>query len=193
MAVRPSGPKPAVFLDRDGVVNAVELIDETATGPLSREALEIGSEVAGELERLREAGFVLPVVSNQPEVSRGRMTLDTVHSTNRLLMEMTPIDAVYFCPHDNDEDCVCRKPRPGLIHQAARDWAIDLGRSCLIGDRWVDIAAALAGGIDGILLETEYSWRKTSSGAPPGDLTPIFASPTLSGCVDFILESRRYG
>lgn len=187
----PGAGRPCVFLDRDGVVNEVRMAGQLASGPRDVDELEIPPGTAGEMVRLRAAGFILLVVSNQPDVARGTLEAEAVERINRYLVETLGIDRVYWCPHDNTDGCHCRKPLPGLILDAARDWEIDLTRSWLIGDRWVDLAAARAAGIAGILLDRPHSWHPTSQGAPPADLVPGYAAGTLSGCIDFILADAR--
>lgn len=184
--------RPAVFLDRDGVVNEVRMDGPVARGPRDVDELEVTAEAVRGLERLRAAGLVLLVVSNQPDVARGEISPAALRRINERLVEVLPIDAVYCCPHDNRQGCGCRKPKPGLILAAARKWDVDLGRSCLIGDRWVDLAAAGAAGIDGILLQRDYSWSATSAGEAPAGLRPCFAGRGIGECVDFILGSGRY-
>jgi D-glycero-D-manno-heptose 1,7-bisphosphate phosphatase len=191
--MRDEAGRPAVFLDRDGVVNAVRMDGTVATCPRDVDELEIPDGTGGQLERLKAAGFALIVVSNQPDVARGQITREAVERINARLAEVLGIDAVYWCPHDNGDGCTCRKPRPGLIVQGARALGVELSRSCLIGDRWVDVAAARAAGIDGILLEHAFSWSPTSQGHPPAGLAPSHAGGTLAGCVDFVLSSGRYG
>lgn len=185
--------RPCVFLDRDGVVNEIRMAGEVASGPRDVDELRIPDGVPAEMQRLKAAGFVLLVVSNQPDVARGDLQREAVERINRHLTDALGIDGVYWCPHDNADGCRCRKPLPGLILDGARDWGLDLTRSCLIGDRWVDLAAAAAAGIDGILLERPHSWLPTSQGPPPDGLSPRHTSGTLSGCVDFILSSSPFG
>lgn len=180
-----------MFLDRDGVLNEVRFVDGVASTPRSIGDLVVAPSTADELARLRAAGFALIVVSNQPDVARGGLRADDLAALHAALAERLPLDAVYVCPHDRQDGCGCRKPKPGLIQQAAADWGIDLTRSYLVGDRWVDLAAAQSAGVDGILLECSWSWRPTSEGSPPADLAPRFQGPTLGACVEFILEASR--
>lgn len=187
-----TAPRPAVFLDRDGVLNEVLIVDGTAEGPLTADSLRVPTETAEALAPLLDAGFLLIVITNQPEVARGRLTLEELQRTNRRLLDLLPVHAIYFCPHDNQDGCGCRKPLAGMIHRAVSDWSIDLAKSYLIGDRWVDIACAGAAGIGGILLEADYSWKKTSSGGPPDGLVPIFNGHNLAECVGFVLEPGQY-
>lgn len=182
-------PAPAVFFDRDGVLNEVRMDGATAAGPRSVEELAIVPGAAGELARLREAGFRLLVVSNQPDVARGTLSRAAVDAVNAALRAELAVDAIYYCPHDTADGCTCRKPLPGLILQGAAEWDVDLARSCLVGDRWVDLMAAQRAGIEGILLERPWSWQHTSAGGPPGDLRTSKAFGTLAACVDWILQA----
>jgi D-glycero-D-manno-heptose 1,7-bisphosphate phosphatase len=175
------------------VLNAVRMVDGVASTPRSVEELDIEPGALTQLERLKARGFVLIVVSNQPDVARGDLAIETVMRINDELCRVLPVDAVYFCPHDTRDGCSCRKPKPGLIQMGAEAWDVDLGRSALIGDRWVDIAAAGAAGIDGILLRRTWSWEPTSLGSPPSTLVPAFESEAFSACVEFMLQSGRYG
>ena len=185
--------RAAVFLDRDGVLNEVRMEGGTASTPRTVAELQILPTAKADLRRLREAGYVLLVVSNQPDVARGDLSLDAVEEINRALRTALPIDAVYVCPHDTRDGCACRKPKPGLIRAGAREWGVDLARSWLIGDRWVDLAAAGAAGIDGLLVERPWSWDATSIGGPPEGLAARFTGD-LRACVDFILaEAGRQG
>lgn len=183
--------RAAVFLDRDGVLNEVCFFDGVASTPRSVQDLVIHTSAAAELGRLREAGYALIVVSNQPDIARGGLRPEDLAAINDGLRQALPLDAIYVCPHDRTAGCACRKPKPGLFQQAAADWGIDLGRSAMIGDRWVDLAAARAAGVAGILLETQWSWSPTSEGQPPPDLEPRFRAPTLGGCIDFVLSTSR--
>ncbi|HEU5001821.1 MAG TPA: HAD-IIIA family hydrolase [Actinomycetota bacterium] len=181
--------RPAVFLDRDGVLNEVCFHGGVASTPRSAEDLVIDQSTAYQLGRLRESGFALIVVSNQPDVARGGLLPQDLAAINEALREALPVDAIYVCPHDRSDGCGCRKPKPGLIHQAAAEWGIDLSRSWLIGDRWVDLAAAEAAGVAGVLLECAWSWAPTSEGAPPRGLAPVFSDVRLAGCITQILDS----
>jgi D-glycero-D-manno-heptose 1,7-bisphosphate phosphatase len=178
--------RAAVFLDRDGVLNEVRMEGATASTPRTVAELQIPPTAEADLGRLRQAGYVLLVVSNQPDVARGDLSLDAVEAINRALQGALPIDAVYVCPHDTRDGCACRKPRPGLIQAGAQEWGVDLARSWLIGDRWVDLAAAEAASVAGLLVERPWSWDATSIGGPPEGLTPRFTGD-LRACVDFIL------
>jgi D-glycero-D-manno-heptose 1,7-bisphosphate phosphatase len=164
---------PAVFLDRDGVL--IEEVIDTEGRPraaASCDELVIVPGAARALARLREEGFALVVVTNQPGVARGTVASTTLEAMHRVLHEQLPLDAIECCPHDEADACACRKPRPGMVLRAARALDLDLGSSWLVGDRWVDIAAARAAGVRAILVERPWSWRPTRGGAPPPMLEP---------------------
>ncbi|HEX2039692.1 MAG TPA: HAD-IIIA family hydrolase [Acidimicrobiales bacterium] len=178
--------RPAVFLDRDGVVNEPVRDGELLRPPTTLHELRVTDGAGKELARLRDAGYLLVVVTNQPDVARGTARREDVEEINRRLAADLELDAVYSCMHDNADGCECRKPLPGLLLQAAREQGIDLPSSWLIGDRWVDIAAGNAVGVRSILLETPHSRRATSAGEPR-DAQPHAAFSTLRACVDHIL------
>jgi len=101
---------------------------------------------------LRGAGLLAIVVTNQPELSRGGLrAVDLARMHARLERELE-INAIYVCPHDDADACACRKPKPGLLHAAARDWEIDLAASFFVGDSWKDMAAGRAAGCRAILV-----------------------------------------
>jgi D-glycero-D-manno-heptose 1,7-bisphosphate phosphatase len=182
----------AVFLDRDGVLLKLLRSRSGPRPPRSVEEVEFVEGAKEALERLRTAGFSTLVVTNQPDIARGEVEERSVQEIHGMLRSRLPVDAVYYCPHDNAHRCACRKPKPGLILRAAEEWDIDLSRSCLIGDRWVDLAAAQSAGIDGILLDAPHSWHPTSVGSPTEGMVSRFTGRTLSSCVEFVLSSGRY-
>jgi D-glycero-D-manno-heptose 1,7-bisphosphate phosphatase len=152
--------RPAVFLDRDGVLNASVVRDGKPYPPATAAELAILPGVTAALEDLKRAGYVLLVVTNQPDVSRGtqsRAEVDAIHA--RLRAEL-PIDDIYSCFHDDDDDCGCRKPAPGMLHDGARDWDIDLAASFMVGDRWRDIDAGAAAGCRTIFVDRQYNERR---------------------------------
>lgn len=129
---------PAVFLDRDGVLNRVIARDGKPYPPATLDVLEIPSDVAPALARLKVAGYRLVVVTNQPDVARGTQDRHVVEAINAALKARLPLDEIRVCYHDDRDDCRCRKPRPGLLLQPP---AHDLSRSVMIGDRWRDVEA----------------------------------------------------
>src|SRR5438046_1215247 len=133
--------RPAVFLDRDGVLNRIAVCDGVPHPPPCLGDFELLPGVPEAARRLAETGFALVVVTNQPDVARGTQTRDNVEEMNGRVRAALPVLGVLTCYHDNADGCDCRKPRPGLLLEAARRWRLDLGRSFMVGDRWSDVAA----------------------------------------------------
>ena len=152
--------KRAVFLDRDGVINASVVRDGKPYPPASVEEMEILPGVPSALATLRGAGFDLIVVTNQPDVARGTQTRAAVDAIHAKMQRDLPLDAIYACFHDDADHCDCRKPKPGLLVNAARDRGIDLPTSFMVGDRWRDTDAGLAAGTRAIFIDRGYSERK---------------------------------
>ena len=153
----------AVFLDRDGVINRAIVRGGKPYPPSSLEELEIVEGCAEALNALKERGLLLIVVTNQPDVARGKQSRDAVERMHEALASALPIDEILTCFHDdNDENCDCRKPKPGLLLQAARRNALELSNSFLIGDRWRDIDAAHAVGCQAVWIDQGYDERGPS-------------------------------
>ena len=105
----------AVFFDRDGVINRALIRDDLPFPPLSIDELEILPDVKESLRLLKENGFLLIIVTNQPDVSRGKQKKDNVNGINRYLLKQLPLDDIFVCWHGNDNECDCRKPKPGML------------------------------------------------------------------------------
>jgi D-glycero-D-manno-heptose 1,7-bisphosphate phosphatase len=131
----------AVFLDRDGVINAPAIREGRPYPPASVESLEILPGVREAVQRFKSAGFLIIVVSNQPDVARGTTSRSTVEAINSVLAQGLPIDEFRMCYHDAADACNCRKPKPGMLLDAAKKWHIDLAASFMVGDRWRDVEA----------------------------------------------------
>jgi D-glycero-D-manno-heptose 1,7-bisphosphate phosphatase len=132
-----------VFLDRDGVLNEAYVRAGVPTPPHDRSEFQLLPGVATACADLHAAGYVLVVITNQPDIARGTRTRAQVDDLNDRLRELVPeLDEVIVCPHDDSDDCSCRKPEPGMIVQAAQRLGLDLSRSVCVGDRWRDIEAA---------------------------------------------------
>jgi D-glycero-D-manno-heptose 1,7-bisphosphate phosphatase len=149
---------PAVFLDRDGVL-VREIVDDdgVARAPLRVEDFRILEDAPALVQRLHAAGLRCVVFTNQPEVARGLLPPITLEAMHRQLHQRTLVDDIRVCPHDDADNCVCRKPKPGMLLAAARDADIDLSGSYVVGDRWRDIDAGHAVGCYSILIERSYS------------------------------------
>ncbi len=173
----------AVFLDRDGVLNEAVVRNGKPYPPSSPAELRIIPGTAEALARLKERGFLLLVVTNQPDVARGSQSRGAVDEMNRSLSSMLPVDAVFTCFHDDTDSCDCRKPRPGLMTRAAKEYGIDLAQSYLAGDRWRDIEAGATAGCKTVWIDRGYQERRPSS-------PPDMRVRSLSEAVDWILETE---
>lgn len=149
---------PAVFLDRDGVL-VREIVDDdgVARAPLRLQDFMILDDAAAVVHRLHSLGLRCLVFTNQPEVARGLLEPATLEEMHQRLREITKVDDILVCPHDDSVNCECRKPKPGMLLEAARQTDIDLVRSFVVGDRWRDIQAGRAVGCYSILIERLYS------------------------------------
>jgi len=149
----------AVFLDRDGVITRALVRDGKPYAPATLAEMEIDPDAPAALARLKAAGFLLVVVTNQPDVARGTTRREAVEAMHAMLRADLPLDACCVCYHDDADACLCRKPLPGLLTQAAGVHGIDLDRSFLVGDRWRDIDAGDAAGCRTILIDRGYRER----------------------------------
>ena len=152
--------KRAVFLDRDGVINRAAVLDGKPYPPPNLEALEILPGVTQALQSLREAGWLLIVVTNQPDVARGTALLADVEAINQYLQQCLSIDEFRTCYHDNIDECSCRKPLPGALFAAANAHGISLSSSYMVGDRWRDIEAGERAGCKTIFLDYGYKEKR---------------------------------
>ncbi len=176
-----------VFLDRDGTVceemGYLNHLSRFRMFPFAGEAIR----------RLNEAHLPVIVVTNQSGVARGNFPEALVHQVHEKLKDELAlagarVDGIYFCPHRSEEACGCRKPRPGMLERAARDHALDLGRSYVVGDRGADIELAHACGARSILVLTgygrgEYEWQRSR-----WKRQPDYVAENLATAVDVILR-----
>jgi len=150
----------AVFLDRDGVLNASIIREGKPYPPDSLAALVILAGVEEALSQLRAAGYLNVVVTNQPDVATGKQRIEVVEAMHDHLLRELPLDAVKVCYHTDEQKCDCRKPKPGMLLQAAKDYGIDLPGSFLVGDRWRDIAAGQAVGCSTFFVDYGYDEKR---------------------------------
>ncbi|MGM5024462.1 HAD family hydrolase [Tardiphaga sp. 42S5] len=147
----------AIFLDRDGVLNHPVVREGKSYPPARVEDLEIYHGLREPLQRLKDRGFALIVVTNQPDVARGTTPKSTVEGINAAIAREIPaIDKFFVCYHDNDDGCDCRKPRPGMLLAGAAEFGVDLARSYMIGDRRGDVEAGIAAGSRTIFVDRGY-------------------------------------
>jgi D-glycero-D-manno-heptose 1,7-bisphosphate phosphatase len=148
--------KQAVFIERDGVLNEVRVERQNQVSPLTLEEFKLNKEAVPLVKKLKTAGLVVVATTNQPGLSRGyqsRRELDRMHD---LLRRTFPLDDLLVCPHDETDRCPCRKPKPGLLVEAAFTWHLDLDRSYVISDKWQDAEAARTAGCTSLLLQSPW-------------------------------------
>jgi D-glycero-D-manno-heptose 1,7-bisphosphate phosphatase len=146
----------AVFLDRDGVINRAVVREGKPFPPASLSDLRLLPGVRDACRKLREAGFALILITNQPDIGRGHADAGEVDEMHRRIRRFLELDDVRVCPHDDGARCACRKPQPGLLFEAARARDIDLKSSFMIGDRWRDVEAGQRAGCQSIFLDYGY-------------------------------------
>jgi D-glycero-D-manno-heptose 1,7-bisphosphate phosphatase len=146
-----------VFLDRDGVLIRAPVVDGKPGAIRHVDELELEESAVEACTALRDAGFLLVVVTNQPDIARGTLSREAVDAMHVRLGELLPLDEIRVCPHDDADACACRKPKPGMLVDAAKEHGIVLERSFLIGDRWRDVGAGRSAGCACVFLDREYS------------------------------------
>ena len=171
----------AVFLDRDGVINKALVKDGKPFSPYNFNDLKILPGVKKSLRALKESNWLIIVVTNQPDVARGKITKEEVEKINNFLKNTLSVDEIYTCYHDNKDFCDCRKPLPGALKVAAKNNSIDLNKSFMIGDRWSDIEAGDSAGCKTFFIDYSYKEKR------PSNFT--FKVKSLVEAVDIILKS----
>jgi D-glycero-D-manno-heptose 1,7-bisphosphate phosphatase len=150
----------AVFLDRDGVINQSIIRDGRPYPPQSIAEMETLEGVREALASLRKAGFLNIVVTNQPDIALGKQKAEVVEAMHQRLRSELALDEIKVCRHSDADGCDCRKPKPGMLLQAAREFEIDLKRSFMVGDRWRDVAAGQAAGCSNFFIDYGYRERR---------------------------------
>ncbi len=145
-------PPRAVFLDRDGVINRATVREGRSYAPSRLEEFELLPGVDAAITALRNALFRVIVVTNQPDVGKGVQRREVVEAMHDQLRRRLAIDDIKVCYHTDQDRCACRKPKPGMLLEAARTWRLELSRCVMIGDRSRDIEAGKAAGCRTILV-----------------------------------------
>jgi D-glycero-D-manno-heptose 1,7-bisphosphate phosphatase len=171
--------KSAVFLDRDGVLNDVVVRDGEPGSPRSLEQFRSAPDLPAIL-RLGDAGLLVFIITNQPDVARGLVTSSVQLAMLERIRSVVPVDDFRICMHDDSQQCDCRKPKPGMILDLAQFWHADLRRSFVVGDTWRDVAAARAAGCRSILIRNTYN---------DGVVADAYAD-TLTAAVELVLEQH---
>jgi D-glycero-D-manno-heptose 1,7-bisphosphate phosphatase len=179
--------RPAVFLDRDGTISEdvgyLNDVSQFRMFPFAAEAIR----------KLNDANLPVIVVTNQSGVGRGFFAESMVHlvheeMTQQLAAAGAHLTAIYYCPHTSDDDCECRKPKPGMIRQAAREHGVDMARSFVVGDRYGDVELAQANGGRGVLVRTGYGAEDLRVNSASWVQQPDFVADDLADAVNWILR-----
>ena len=175
----------AVFLDRDGVINRALERDNRPFAPSSLDEFEILPEVPAACAKLKAAGFLLVVATNQPDVGRGTLKQEIVETIHAEMRRRLPLDRVEVCYHSGraDSDCDCRKPKPGMLLRAARELGIDLAQSWMVGDRWRDVDCGQAAGCRTIFIDRGYAEELKQK--------PDFSAGNLAAAAAIILRESK--
>ena len=172
----------AVFLDRDGVINANLVRDGKPVAPTSLAEFKIVPGAAEAVRRLKHAGFLTIIVTNQPDVRTGLTSKATMEAMHDEIRRQMPIDDFMVCFHVDADNCACRKPKPGLILDAADKYGIDLASSYIVGDRWRDVLAGQTAGCRTIFVDYGFVQDQPAT----ADRTV----KSLTEAVDFILKAE---
>ena len=177
--------KRAVFLDRDGVINRSITRDGLPFPPMCMEDFEILPGVSEACVKLKAAGFLLIVATNQPDVGRGIVPRELVEAMNTEMSKVIELDRIEICFHPGRgaSDCDCRKPKPGMLLNAAKALGIDLAQSWMVGDRWRDVDCGHAAGCKTIFIEGNYAEALRQK--------PDFSARNLAEAADIILRESK--
>ncbi|MBI2770776.1 MAG: HAD family hydrolase [Burkholderiales bacterium] len=152
--------RKAVFLDRDGVINRGVVRDGKPYAPTTLADFQLLPGAAEAMKALRAAGWLVIVATNQPDVATGKQSLATVNAMHQQLRDAGLVDDIKVCFHVDADHCACRKPKPGMLLEAAREHDIDLAASWMVGDRWRDIEAGQAAGCRTLFIDYGYAEKQ---------------------------------
>jgi D-glycero-D-manno-heptose 1,7-bisphosphate phosphatase len=175
--------KKAVFLDRDGVINRPVVRNGKPYPPATVDEFEFLPGVDEAVKGLKAAGFLIVVVTNQPDVARGRQKRAVIDAMHEKLRAALKPDAVEVCFHDDADGCDCRKPKPGMILRSAKAFDVDLKESYMVGDRWRDVEAGINAGCKTVFIGEGYDEKMPMA----SDLT----AKTLAEAARLILNSDK--
>lgn len=171
----------AVFLDRDGVINRAVVRNGKPYPPASLKDFVYLPCVEACISQLRKAGYLVIIVTNQPDVATGIQTKEVVDAMHKKLRNDELCDDIKVCFHVDEDACDCRKPKPGMLHEAALEWGIDLKGSFMVGDRWRDVSAGKAAGCFTYFIDYQYAERMNER--------PDFVVASLKDACSHILQN----
>jgi D-glycero-D-manno-heptose 1,7-bisphosphate phosphatase len=179
------GARHAVFLDRDGTLIGTNVVDGRPIPFHDAADVRLLDGVLEGCGRLRAAGYYLVMVTNQPDIARGSIPASMVETANAGIVGRLDLDLAVTCPHDDADECDCRKPKPGLLQRGATSLGVDLDRSSfMVGDRWRDVDAGHNAGVTTVLIERGYDERLRAQ--------PDHVTTTFSAAVEWILQQSGH-
>lgn len=170
--------KQAVIFERDGVLNRVPTNAKNQLQPLRLDDFVLNEDARAPLLQLKDAGFLLIATTNQPNLSRGALPRRELDFMHQILQRRLPLDDILVCPHDEADRCPCRKPKAGLLLEAAFKWHLDLERCFVVSDKWQDASAAHLAGCTSILLKSALN----------GTVHHDFIAPNLTVAAEKIIQ-----
>ena len=173
----------SVFVDRDGVLNRTNLRVGKSYPPDTLDEFEFLPDVESAVQNLKLAGFKVIVVTNQPDVTSGKQSLENVEAMHDLVRKTLKVDDIFTCFCLEGEGCDCYKPKPGMLIDAAKKWNIDLTKSYMVGDRWRDVDAGKAAGCKTLFIDYAYNERRPDN--------PDFIVKNLAEASQIILQESN--
>ena len=173
----------AIFLDRDGIINKIIVREnEYISSPRKFEEFVFIDGINELLLKLKEKNYLAIIITNQPEIFRGLLEMEELERMHKAILEILTIDDIFMCFHDNQHNCECRKPKPGMLLQAAKKWDIDLSESFILGDSAKDIESGKRAWCNTILLETQYNINN--------EINPHFRIKSILEAFDIISDAE---
>lgn len=166
----------AVFFDRDGVLNKSFVVNDKSYAPRTYQDFEIYEQAQIVIDKIRKMGYLILVITNQPDIRKGLIVQDELKKMHQMLKKKLKVEDIYCCPHVTEDNCQCRKPKPGMLMKASEKWSIDLRSSFMVGDQHTDVGAGKEAGCITILLKKSYS----------GKCQPDYTIDNLSEIVDIV-------
>ncbi|MDB2363384.1 HAD-IIIA family hydrolase [Candidatus Pelagibacter bacterium] len=150
----------AFFFDRDGILNKSIIKNNKPYSPIFPRELNLNRDLLSFIKKLKKKGFLIIVVSNQPDIKNGKLSIYSLNLMNSIIKKFFLVDEIYICTHGKNDNCQCRKPKPGMLIEASKKWNIELSRSYIVGDRWKDIEAGKSMNCTTIFIDYNYDEPK---------------------------------
>jgi len=180
--------KRAVFLDRDGVIVVPEFREGRSFAPARLQDFNLYAGARESVEKLREAGYRVFVVTNQPDVGAGKVAREVVESMHAIIKTLLPIEDLLVCYHTREDNCSCRKPKPGMLLELLKTHTLDPAVSFIVGDRDSDVEAGVRAGCRTVFIDLGYTNEKKSHKA---DFTVKSLDEAVEAILGFGRQLRR--